>query len=113
LQFFLTAVRRQADDAVTRASKLVEVRDRYAREAAKSRSRVGELLDLLFRNPFVTVTRVERALGMTNQGARNLIRDAAKRGWLVEIGAGGRGGRAYWIADEFGAFANPLPARKT
>ncbi len=66
----------------------------------KSRSRVGELLDLLFRNPFVTVTRVERALGMTNQGARNLIRDAAKRGWLVEIGAGGRGGRAYWIADE-------------
>lgn len=100
LQFFLTAVRRQADDAVSRASKLVEVRDRYAREAAKSRSRVGELLDLLFRNPFVTVTRVERALGMTNQGARNLIRDAAKRGWLVEIGAAGRGGRAYWIADE-------------
>ena len=100
LQFFLTAVRRQADDAVSRASKLVEVRDRYGREAAKSRSRVGELIDLLFRNPFVTVARVERALGMTNQGARNLIRDAARRGWLVEIGTGGRGGRTYWIADE-------------
>lgn len=100
LQFFLTAVRRQADDAVSRASKLVAVRDRYTREAAKSRSRVGELIDLVFRNPFLTVARVERALGMTNQGARNLIRDAARRGWLVEVAGTGRSTRVYWLADE-------------
>ena len=45
-----------------------------------SRSRVSELIPLMFANPFLTVRRVERALGVTNQGARNLIRDAEERG---------------------------------
>lgn len=84
----------------SRASKLVEVRDRYTREAATSRSRVGQLIDLVFGNPFLTVVRVERALGMTNQGARNLIRDAARRGWVVEVASSGRGPKAYCLAEE-------------
>jgi predicted HTH transcriptional regulator len=54
----------------------------------------------MFRNPFMTVRRVETSLGVTNQGARNLIRDAVRRGWLQEIGTSGRGGRAYWLAQE-------------
>jgi hypothetical protein len=41
---------------------------------------------------------VERATGLTNQGARNLIREAARRGWVEEIGSMGRGGRMYWVA---------------
>jgi len=100
LQFFLTAVRRQSDDAVSRASRLVELRERYTSETAKARSRIRELIELLFHNPFVTVSRVERALKMTNQGARNLVRDAEKRGWLQDIGAAGRGGKTYWVAQE-------------
>jgi cell filamentation protein, protein adenylyltransferase len=99
LQFFLTAVTRSAEDAVDRAGKLIELREHYLAESAKSRSRIGGIVDLIFTNPFVTVSRVERALHLTNQGARNLITSAMERGWLTDIGSRGRGGRRYWIAE--------------
>jgi len=70
LQFFLTAVKRQADDGVDKAPQLVQLREQYLAEAARARSWVGELIGLLFANPFLTVRRVEAALGITNQGAR-------------------------------------------
>ena len=100
LQFFLTAVRRSADDAVARSEKLVTLREAYLAEAAKARSNLVAIAGLIFTNPFVTVTRVERSTGLTNQGARNLIKDAARRGWLQEVGTIGRGGRMYWVARE-------------
>lgn len=99
LQFFLTAVRRQATDGATRARELVRLREHYLAEASRSRSRIAELVKLLFANPFVTVRRVETALGITNQGARNLIQDAEARGWLQQSDRTGRGGRRYWVAD--------------
>lgn len=98
IQFFLTAVQRQAEDGVDRAGKLVRAREGYVTAAARSRSRIGELVPLIFANPFVTVRRVETALGITNQGARNLIRDAESRGWLQPIQVRGRGRRQYWLA---------------
>jgi Fic family protein len=100
LQFFLTAVQRSADDAVARAGRLVTLREEYLAEAMKTRSNLPGLVDILFRNPFVTVTRVEQALELTNAGARNLIRDAERRGWVVSIGAMGRGGKMYWVAKD-------------
>jgi len=48
----------------------VHLREHYLAEAARARSRVGELIGLLFANAFLTVRRVETALGITNQGAR-------------------------------------------
>lgn len=100
LQFFLVAVARQADDAVVRARQLVTLRERYRGETAQARSRIGAIIDLLFSNPFLTVSRVESALGVTNQGARNLIHQAERRGWVRHFGSWGRGGRAYWVAPE-------------
>lgn len=100
LQFFLTAVQRQAADGVDRAGKLVRLRERYLGESARARSRIGEVVGLLFANPFVTVRRVQAALTMTNQGARNLIRDAETRGWLHVVDVVGRGGRTYWLAQD-------------
>ena len=47
----------------------------------------------------VTVARVEGASGLTNQGSRNLIHDAVRRGWVREVGTWGRGGKTYWVAD--------------
>lgn len=100
MQFFFTAVRLQAEDAVVRAGQLVELREKYLAEAARARGRIGVIIDLAFSNPYLTVARVERVTGLTNQGARNLLRDAERRGWLHEIGTFGRGGRAYWVAHE-------------
>jgi Fic family protein len=98
IQFFLTAVARSADDAVRRAGILVSLREEFLREASGARSRVGGLIDLVFSNPFLTVRRVEEALGVTNQGARNLIREAQSRGWVGEPVSMGRSGRLYWLA---------------
>ena len=113
LQFFLTAVAVQAEDAVARAERLHDLRERYRSELAGSRSRAAEVVDLLFVNPFVTVRRVANALSVTTQGAANLIRQLADRGWLHYMGQSGRGGRNLWIAEEvFAAVSDPAPPRR-
>lgn len=100
LQFFLTAVYHQATDAEERAGKLVELRESYRFTFAGTKSRAVEVVDLLFSNPFVTVKRVETALGVTNQGARNLITSIEEKGLVRKIGSIGRGGRIFWLAEE-------------
>lgn len=60
LQFFLTAIRRSADDAVARPKKLVYVRERYLAEASESRASLHAVIELIFGNPFMTVARRQR-----------------------------------------------------
>jgi Fic family protein len=113
LQFFLTAVSVQAEDAVTRAEQLHDLRESYRSQLAGSRSRAVEVVDLLFVNPFVTVRGVASALGITPQGASNLVRQLEDRGWLQMVGQFGRGGRNNWVAPEvFNAVSDPAPPRR-
>jgi len=100
LRFFFEAVRAQATDAVNRSRRLVEIRERYRHETAEERSRLPRLIDVLFGNPFVSVKSVEIRLQVTNQGARNLIRQAEGRGWLIKWGRRGQGGREIWFSPE-------------
>lgn len=80
---------------------LVRLRETYLSTAASSRYRVGELIPLVFANPYVTVGRVEQALAITNQGARKLIQEAQSKGWLTPLAdRGGRGRRQYWLAED-------------
>lgn len=110
LQFFLAAVHRQATDGIDRARQLVHAREKYTAAATRARSRIGELIPLIFANPFVTVRRVEKALDMTNQGARHLIRQAEDDGWLQSLDIrGGRGRRRYWLAHEIMAIIEAPP----
>jgi Fic family protein len=100
LQFFLTAVAVQASDAIERSEQLADIRERYRRELASSRSRAGEVVDLMIENPFVTVRTVQDALHVTQPGALNLVRRLEEKGWLYQLGTIGRGGRTYWVARE-------------
>jgi Fic family protein len=112
IQFFLTAVTVQSADAVGRAEALFELRENYRSQLAGTRSRAIEVVDLLFENPFVTARLAADRLGITNQGALNLIRALEGRGWLSEIGSIGRGGRVYWYAtDVFRILDQPRPPR--
>lgn len=107
LQFFLTAVERQARDGATRARLLVQKREQYLSTASVSRARLSVVADLIFKNPFITVAMVEKASGLTNQGARNLVNDAADRGWLTKVG--NVSGRHYWVATEvYSIIQDPL-----
>ena len=100
LQFFLTAVAVQAEDAIARAEHLHDLREGYRAALTGSRSRAVEVVDYLFVNPVVTARGVSRQLGITVQGASNLIKQLEARGWLRLYGALGRSGRNYWVADE-------------
>lgn len=100
LQFFLTAVAAQADDGVARSRRLLSLREKYRADLAGSRSRAVEVVETLFMNPIINSTLIRTRLGVTNQGALNLIRSLESRGWLEEVGAFGRGGGSHWIASE-------------
>lgn len=100
LQFFLEGVRVQADDAVDRAERLVDLQNRFRSELAGDRSRAGDVVDLLVSNPFITTARVMDALGVTNAGANNLLRRLEERGWLQQSRVAGRGGRITWVAHD-------------
>lgn len=105
IQYFLRAVKAQAEDATRRISKLVDLREFYRNSFKGNRSRAIDVMELCFSNPFITVKRVENALKVTNQGARNLITALEGRGLLREMGTQGRGGRVYWLAEEVYAAA--------
>ncbi|MCC6498538.1 MAG: Fic family protein [Propionibacteriaceae bacterium] len=98
LQFFLTAVFVQANDGVERARGLLDLREEYRSELSGTRSRAAEVVDLLFTNPVVSAGRVQRALGMTNQGSLNLLRSLEQREILAQLPPSGRGGTRFWYA---------------
>jgi Fic family protein len=111
IQFFLTAVTAQSEDAVGRAETLFDLRESYRAQLAGTRSRASEVVDLLFENPFVTARLISDRLSITTQGALNLIRTLEGKGWLSVIGTIGRGGRVYWFAPEVFEILNQ--ARRT
>jgi Fic family protein len=114
VQFFCTAVAAQARDGSARIRALVEIRERYRREVHGSRSSLPGLIDLIFRNPVITVSSVSRALSLSQPGASNLVRQAAERGWVRSVGRWGRGGKERWIASEiWRAVASPLDVDET
>lgn len=100
LVFFLEAVRAQAEDGIWRAGRLIQLREQYLRAAATTRSRLPTLVETIFRNPFITVRRIQQATGLTNAGARNLVRQAESLEWVTSLGRHGRGGQEIWYAKE-------------
>jgi Fic family protein len=98
LQFFLTAVYVQADDGVKRAQELIELREHYRSELSGTRSRAAEVVDMLFINPVISARRVRNELGMSNQGALNLIHTLEQLEILMQVGTSGRGGTHFWIS---------------
>ncbi|GAA5113875.1 Fic family protein [Alloalcanivorax gelatiniphagus] len=110
LQFFLTAVFVQADDGVRRARGLLELREEYRAQLSGSRSRAPEVVDMLFSNPVVSARQVQMELGVSNQGALNLLRGLEQRRMLVQLESAGRGGTRFWYAPRLlGLFDDEIP----
>lgn len=100
IQFFCVAVKEQSDDAVARAGQLVALREKYYKQSAADRSRIAALIPLLFVNPFITSRRIQRLVGGTAQGARNLLDRAESYGWVKHMGTIGSAGLHYYAAGE-------------
>lgn len=73
--FFLQGVRQQAEDAVVRTRRLLQLRDDYRRRfsGARSTSLLLSLIDKLFAFPVITAPMAQRALEISYPTARDLI----------------------------------------
>lgn len=100
VQFFCEGVEQQANQAAARIRALVEIRERYRRETMNDRSALTSVVDLIFRNPVVTVAAVMRHADVSRPAASAALRRAEQRGWLRSAGRWGRGGRERWVATE-------------
>ena len=110
LQFFLTAISKQAEDAVNRTGALIALREKYINDSLKLRSRSGEIVNLLFENPFISVKRVETKLGVSQPGARNIVLKAEAMGWIKLVTKPGSGRRHLWVAPDIHEIIVQKPA---
>ena len=97
--FFLLGIAGQATDAVSRAEELSDLREKYRLALKGSRSRAIEVVDLLFANPIMTVSAVQKRLEVSQPGATNLLRTLTAEGIVREVGEGA-GTRHRWFADD-------------
>ena len=106
VDLFLTAVHTQASDAVTRAERILRLRDRYRMAAASIGSANSlALVDLICENPLVTARLVEQRLGVSRPTSLRLLRQLAELGVLEEGASGARGQRRYVARELMAAVA--------
>lgn len=114
IELFLTAVHSQAADAVARAQRIIELRERYRAAAATiSSSNAMALVDLVCDTPIVSSRAVEAGLGVTRPTALKLLRQLEDAGVLQEGAEGPRGQRRYLAHELMSAVTEeslPTPA---
>jgi len=93
LRFFLAGVEAISKEAVQQAGKLMSLREQWRERLAGSRNAV-RLVDALLVNPYMSVARAQRALGVSNPTARQAVTRLQKLGMLTEI-TGRAWGRLY------------------
>jgi Fic family protein len=107
IELFLTAVRSQSADAVTRARRIVDLRERYRAAASTITSRKAlALVDLVCETPIVSSRIVEERLGVTRPTALKLLRQLEAAGVLHEGTGGPRGQRRYLARELMAAVAD-------
>ena len=107
LELFLDAIKTQATDAVLRAQRIVELRERYRATAASiASSNATALVDLVCETPIVSSRAVEARLGVTRPTALKLLRQLEAAGVLREGALGPRGQRRYVAHELMAAVAD-------
>ena len=86
LSFFLKGVEEQADDAMRRGKKLLDLREEWrimlnSRKVSKTAERLS---DLLFETPIVTIPEVQKRLGYKDyKSAKNAVSELVEEGLLT------------------------------
>jgi Fic family protein len=100
LDLFLDAVTTQANDAVRRAERLTDLRERYRAAVRANTSGVAnQLVDLAFELPVLNARLVERRLGVSRPTALSALRTLADVGVVTEAADGPRR-QLRWRAHE-------------
>lgn len=93
IRFFLAGVEETAREAVGRAGRLMELHESWRRRLRRKPNAVA-LLDELFANPYVSVSRAARLLEVSYPTARQTVAFLQTEGLLEEI-SGRTWGRFY------------------
>ena len=93
LLFFLAGVEETATKAVALAGRLMDLREE-SRARLKTSPRALELIDELFTNPYITVTRAAAVLKVSNPTARQAVAALERVGMLEEV-SGRAWGKLY------------------
>ena len=91
--YFLRGVTEISNEAVERAGRLMNLREKLRMKIAGKRNAV-RLLEKLFENPYVTVAGAAKLLGVTNPTARQAVKQLHTAGVLSET-TGREWGRLY------------------
>jgi Fic family protein len=95
LLYFLNGVTLTSEDAIGRSARIVALLDEWHIKAASGKTNAAlRLLDLLAKNPFVTVTGVAEKLGLAFTTAQRAIQRLEQIGVLHQQGDAQRG-RVY------------------
>lgn len=89
LKFFLRGVSLTARAATQTARDIVALRDAHRAALARNARALG-LLDVLYRQPFVTIAKAAEIAQCTFPTAAKLVRDLEAHGLLVEVTGHGR-----------------------
>jgi Fic family protein len=87
LAFFLTGVDQEAEDAIHRSRKLLELQRSFRERLLRRRTSSNALLlvDQLFATPYVTRALVARQLGVSQAGAKGIIDRLQEAGVLKPV----------------------------
>jgi cell filamentation protein, protein adenylyltransferase len=109
LRYFLDGVAWTAEKAVRQASQLMDLRAKLRRRLSGSQ-RALALLDELFVNPYLTVSRAQTLLRVSNPTARQAVR-LLEDERIVEEMTGRKWGRVYVARDVLKAIEAASPNR--
>lgn len=98
--FFAKGIKEQAEESANRIARLVSLQEQYRLQVRGERSSISVLIDVLFKNPIVTVKLVQSELSVSQPTASTLLRKAESLGWVISIGRSGRGAGEKWYARE-------------
>jgi Fic family protein len=100
LGLFLDGIRVQAVDAVARAERLTDLRERYRLMVrSATRGAANQLVDLAFEQPILNARFVENRLDITRPAALTALRQLDALGVLAEVDDGPRG-QLRWRAHD-------------
>jgi Fic family protein len=99
-EYFLQGIAEQALDAVARARRMLDLRERYRTQfQAETRSaRLLQVVDLLFARPVINIGQISEALDVSFASAQNHVRRLEKTGVLRETTRQAR--NRLYVADE-------------
>jgi Fic family protein len=113
LRFFLKGISIQAQDAILRSRRLLDLREHYHEQFQNQRAaaRLLQVIDILFARPLVTISDIADALDVSHQSATRYVNTLEEEEILHEITGQARN-RVYQADAVLEAIISPLPGHE-